>query len=386
MRAPLSRYPPALFSERFHAACQWLDRYVLEWAVEVANELDFARLGGRTLAPAQLCQELGLVTAFEGAATWLLRTLAQGGEVRAAGGAQTECFTLPPAPRPANVPELRREALEEHPSLAATLDLLDAAAAHYPEVARGAKQGEAALLGFGQASLWLRYFDNANEVYAVNNRVAAQRGADLLAHAESAFSILEIGAGTGSGSQALLEELAARGLLARLKRYAVTEPAAYFRRQAERKLANGFAGANLSFGALDMNAPWPEQGFAVGEWDLVHCVNVLHVAKRLSRTLEFARAALLPGGWLVAGECVRLEPRRALAPELVFQLLSSFSEVETDPVLRPHHGFLEPAAWRASFENAGFSPVSIEPELDVIRAVQPGFSVAVISGRRPQPL
>jgi SAM-dependent methyltransferase len=382
MRALLSGYPPTLFSDRFHAACEWLDRYVLEWAVQIATDLGCARLGGREVAPEQLCLELGLLPTFAGPATWLLRTLAQGGEIRALGAGSPELFALPAVLRSAEVAPLRREALAEHASLSATLDLLDAAAALYPGVARGEKNAETALFGFGQAGLWVRYFDNTNEVYSVNNRVAAQRAADLVAGLESEFSILEIGAGAGSGAEALLEELSGRGHLPRLDHYAVTEPAVFFRRQAERKLATRFAGAGLSFGTLDMNAPWPEQGFAAGSWDLVYCVNVLHVAKRLSRTLEFARTALRPGGWLVAGECVRLEPRRALAAELVFQILSGFNEVETEPVTRPHHGFLEPAAWRASFASAGFAPVSIDPELDSIRAIQPGFSVAVVSGRR----
>ena len=68
--------------------------------------------------------------------------------------------------------------------------------------------------------------------------------------------------------------------------------------------------------------------------------------------------------------------------DFVFDFLSSFTDVTLDPVLRPNHGFLSPAAWRASFGAAGFSEVTVLPDVDAVAARFPKFFVGVIVARR----
>ena len=81
---------------------------------------------------------------------------------------------------------------------------------------------------------------------------------------------------------------------------------------------------------------WATQGIAPGEFTLVYGVNVLHVAKDLLFSLRQARNTLAPDGWLVISECVRPSLNQPMYPELVFQILDSFTEVETNPEFRPN--------------------------------------------------
>ena len=101
---------------------------------------------------------------------------------------------------------------------------------------------------------------------------------------------------------------------------------------------------------LDMTKPWDAQGIAPGSFDAVYSVNCFHVAPDLAFVLGQAKTALKPGGVVVVSECVK--PGAHPPPsyvDFVFNFLTSFTDVKLDPVLRPNHGFLSPAAWRASF-------------------------------------
>jgi hypothetical protein len=68
--------------------------------------------------------------------------------------------------------------------------------------------------------------------------------------------------------------------------------------------------------------------------------------------------------------------------DFVFDFLASFTDVKTDPVLRPNHGFLSPSAWRASFAAAGFHGVEVLPDVDAVAARFPKFFVGAVVARR----
>ncbi|HZI63891.1 MAG TPA: class I SAM-dependent methyltransferase, partial [Thermoanaerobaculia bacterium] len=197
-----------------------------------------------------------------------------------------------------------------------------------------------------------------------------------------ALRVLEVGAGAGSATHALLDSLAAAGRLAGPATFLVTEPVPFLRRRAERSL-RGRAGPVPSFAALDIDRDWADQGAAPETFDLVYAVNVLHVARDLLFSLRQAWTALRPGGWLVLGECVRPYPGRPVAAELIFQILERFADVSTDPEIRPHHGFLAPEHWRRALDAAGFAPVEVVPDLIKIRDIYPRFSTGALCGQRP---
>jgi len=275
---------------------------------------------------------------------------------------------------------LRALALNIDPGNAATLDLLDHAAGLYGIVATGEKGGDQNLLGPQGVPLWLNYFHNDNLTYAVNNWVGAAAAADRLS-SRPMLRVLEIGAGTGSATEILLTLLGERELLPRLERYVVTEPNAYFRRCNQRKLAAQYPNLPLEWTTVDLDLPWGAQGIAPGEFDLVYAVNVMHISKNLLFSLNEARSALATGGWLVIGECVRPYDNQPMYPELMFQILDSFANVETDPEIRPNPGFLTAEQWRRAFSRAGFTRTEIAPDIERIREIYPHFFTGAICGQ-----
>src|SRR5262249_10464875 len=235
--------------------CELVERYALGVTADVCERLGVLALLDHPRTVESLCAERGFVPAFARPLRWLVERLRVAGTVaRDQNEARRTAQVVDPDLAP-----IREEGLMTDASYAPAYELLDVAATLYPRVARGEVQAERSL--FLRVSLWVAYFSNANGYYALNNRVAARAAVSHLSR--NPGIVLEVGAGLGSATEALFDELRARGRLGDLVEYRVTEPVPFFRRRAERSL-EAAAGVPLSFGELDVNQPWATQGIASG--------------------------------------------------------------------------------------------------------------------------
>ncbi len=376
----LENYPPSLFSERLHQSIELMERYSIDLAIDLLGRLNVIEQLGDWRSPAGLCHLLSFQPRFSPALGWLLERLLETGCIEARTDDNTRSFHLRHAPWKPELAPLRAIGLNIDRSNAATLDLLDHAAALYPAVARGEASGDQMLLGVQGVPLWLNYFHNDNLTYAVNNCLTAVVAADRLS-SRSRMRILELGAGAGSASETLLRWFGERGLLPRIERYFITEPNAFFRRRAQRELSKQFPDLPLEWGALDLNSQWQSQSVVAGEFDLVYAINVLHISKDLLFSLKQARSALTGDGWLVIGECLRPYVNQPIYPELMFQILESFTDVHVDPDIRPTPGFLTADQWRRVFRRAGFERVEVAPDIESIRELYSHFFTGAICGQ-----
>jgi polyketide synthase PksN len=376
----LKEFPPAIFSERLYQSIELMERYSIELAVDLLGQLNLVEQLGEWRSTDELCGILDFQPRFKLALQWILARLAGTSCLQAQGDGAARSYRLRNTPWKSDLQYLRALGLSIDPANAATLDLLDYAASAYPAVATGRQSDDHNLFGPQGIPLWLNYFHNDNLTYAVNNWIGAAAAADRLSSPPT-LRILEIGAGTGSATEILLTLLGERGLLPRLERYVVTEPNAYFRRCNQRKLAAQYPNLPLEWKTLDLDLPWSAQEIAPGEFDLVYAVNVMHISKNLLFSLKEARSALAADGWLVIGECVRPYDDQPMYPELMFQILDSFTNVETDPDIRPNPGFLTAEQWRRAFLKAGFTRTEVAPDIERIREIYPHFFTGAVCGQ-----
>ena len=179
------------------------------------------------------------------------------------------------------------------------------------------------------------------------NRLAA----DAVAGAISALPdgrrlrVLEVGAGTGGTTAAVLPRLPAGRT-----EYVYTDISAGFFAAAERRFRD--AAADLRFRVLDIERDPVEQGFAAHGHDLVIAANVLHATRDLGDTLAHCRRLLAPSGLLVAVEGT--EPRGWL--DLTFGLLPGWWRF--DDALRPDHALAPRAVWRRALAECGYGEAS----------------------------
>ena len=274
---------------------------------------------------------------------------------------------------------LRAHILAENEDLAPALDLIDAAVAGYPAFLRGERDGGSILFDPARPSLWERYFDNRNPVYgAANTLAAAAAEAALAGRAPAAgLRVLEVGAGLGSATEALIARLGPR-----IGRHLVTDISPGFLRKAKARLESLRPEPSaVEIRLLDLNREPAAWRLERASFDLIHAVNVLHAVADLDRTARGLRELLAPGGALVLGECVRPARGHPVHPELVFLLLDELRAVRLDPERRPEPGFLDAASWRASLAAAGFDDVRLVPEFDRAVAAYPEHSLAAIVAR-----
>lgn len=377
----LKDYPPPVFSERLYQSNELMERYSIELAIDLLRRLEVTDQLREWRSADELCHLLSFQPRFRFAMGWILERLVETGCIEARTEGETRSYHLQNPPWQPELERLRALGVNIDPSNAATQRLLDYAVSLYPAVARREQSGDQNLLGPNGIPLWLNYFNNENLTYAVNNWVSAVLAAECMS-ARARIRILEVGAGGGSGSEALIRWFDDEGLLPRIERYLVTEPNAFFRRRAQRDLTKQYPNLPLGWDTLDINVSWNSQGVAPGEFDLVYAVNVLHISKDLLFSLKQARSALTKDGWLVIGECLRPYVNQSIYPELMFQILDSFTEVRLDPEIRPNPGFLTADHWRRAFARAGFEHTEVAPDIDVIREIYPRFFTGAICGQK----
>jgi SAM-dependent methyltransferase len=349
-----------IFDELVDSASAEVLRRAGEWPV-AAGTTPAALLAARGWAP----RSLPLIE-------FVHRKLAAAGHLVGTAGSYA-----PSGTEPGDLPALEAELAATEPDAAVAAEAVRILVEESGLFLSGEKTGEEILFRPDRLPLWFRYFSNRNLLYSVNNHLGAIALSRLLP--ESGGRVLEIGGGAGSAAEAALAKLGGR-----VSRYLFTEVVPTFLRRGERAArAAASPGVAVEAVKLDMTKPWEAQGVAPGAFDAVYSVNCFHVAPDLAAVLGEARAALAPGGLLVVSECVRpLGNHQPIYVELVFDLLESFTQVTLDPIARPTHGFLTPAAWRASLSRAGFTDVTFLPDAEEIAKSYPSFFVSAVSARK----
>jgi SAM-dependent methyltransferase len=282
-------------------------------------------------------------------------------------------------PGTATVPvwdDVAAELAAREPGAAVAAEILKTLIDEAKKFFAGEATGDEILFAPAQLPLWLKYFSNDNLLYSINNKVGAEALSRLVP--EGGIEILEIGGGCGSGADQVLRTLGTD-----VKRYRFTEVAETFARHGEKAAAAAASpSTTVESARIDMTLPWEAQGVEPGTFDAVYAVNCFHVAPDLDFVIAEAAKALKPGGAVVVSECVRpTKLARPIHAEIIFDFLDSFTDVMTDPVKRPTHGFLTPAAWRATFEAAGLADVTVLPDVDAIAEEYPDFVVGAVIAR-----
>ncbi|KAG6361100.1 hypothetical protein INS49_009324 [Diaporthe citri] len=124
---------------------------------------------------------------------------------------------------------------------------------------------------------------------------------DLLAHKNSDLKILEVGAGTGSTTTAVLDVLSQPSLQApRFSHYDFTDISPSFFADAQDRYAAH--SGRMGFKVLDVERDPEEQGFEPGSYDVVIAAAVLHATSSIDQSLRNVKKLLKPGGQLVFWE------------------------------------------------------------------------------------
>ena len=152
--------------------------------------------------------------------------------------------------------------------------------------------------------------------------------------------ILEIGAGTGSTTQAVLPFLTDYQI-----EYVFTDIGKTFLDKAKQQ----FTHTGMRFAILDIEKDPMTQGFAPQQFDLIIAANVLHATKNLHETLEHVRLLLSAKGRLLLMEGI--QPQSWL--DITFGLLDGWWRFDDD--VRKDSPLIGAMQWKALFKDHNFS-------------------------------
>lgn len=316
-----------------------LETLSLAYILKALCDLGWTCQPGQQFTSATWQTQLGVVDAQQRLLPHLLGMLAQEGVLR-----QTENgWQVMRMPVMVDPQAQHRLLAETFPEAAAELALLNRCGTHLAEVLQG--RCDAVQLLFPQADISsvARLYQDSLTFGGMNarlQRVVAELWRDVPIGRH--LNILEIGAGTGGTTAALLPHLPAAHTT-----YVFTDVSALFTAKARQRFADY---PFMHYRVLDVEAPPDDQGFVAASYDLIIAANVLHATRDLRQTLAHVRGLLRPGGALV---CLEGTTQRRWI-DLIFGLLDGWWRFADQP-LRLAHPLLPVARWRDLLAESGFT-------------------------------
>jgi acyl transferase domain-containing protein len=331
-----------------------LERLARSYVVQAFDALGWRRKAGEQVEIEALRQRLRVVSPHARLFARLLGLLAEAGVLVAAQSKDdTPCWrvvlgandALPDAAL--SDPEaLKTELLAHYPFGRIELELLGRCGAALCDVLRGRADPLALLFAEEGAS--------AGDLYRMSpwarayNSLVASIFAAMVADLPQGrrLRVLEIGAGTGGTTAAVLPALPAGRV-----DYVYTDVSAGFFAQAEARFGRDYP--FVDYRALDIERDPESQGFAPHGYDVVLAANVLHATRDIAATLQHCRSLLAPDGVLVLLEGLR--PQGWL--DLTFGLLDGwwrFADAH-----RAGSALLPATGWRRALAESGFSSTAV---------------------------
>ena len=160
---------------------------------------------------------------------------------------------------------------------------------------------------------------------------------------ERRLRVLEVGAGTGGTTGAVLQALPESRF-----DYVYTDISAGFLAGAAERFG---AETGLQYRVLDIERDPVEQGFPAHGYDVVIAGNVLHATRDIGETLGHCRRLLAPGGLLVALEGLGVQGWL----DLTFGMLEGWWRFAGGADrYRPDYPLMAAVEWRRALDDAGF--------------------------------
>ena len=314
-----------------------LDALSYQYVLRAFADLGWVPLAGERVDAAALAATLGIQGKHRRLLACLLGILAEEGVLRRVDGGWVVLTPLPPA----DVVGAERRIAAQFPTGAAEITVTLDCGRALASTLRG--ETDPLQLLFGPAAL-------ANTERLYTGSPAARTFNTLVARAVMTaigssprarrVRILEIGAGTGGTTNAILEALPEGAA-----EYVFTDVSPAFTARAAERLG----APHRSFRPLDIERDPAEQGMGTERFDIVVAANVLHATRDLRRTAAHVKSLLAAGGILILLEGTA----RYRWVDLTFGLTDGwwrFSDVD----LRAEHALLGAEQWLDLLEASGF--------------------------------
>ena len=255
------------------------------------------------------------------------------------------------------VAEFRKNFEQRYPVCIGLLNFAFACLSHFDELITGQIDVTEVVFKDGAMDLFAEVFKGdtvsdyfnlviAEAVHSVMVRAGEKTSGSMSDAAARKIRILEIGAGTGGTTSAVLDAIEAS---AGAVDFCVTDLSPSLVRYARRRFAGRCAW--VDYRNLDIEDDLSRQGFTAHHYDVIIAANVLHDTRDVEFTLQQVRSLLQPGGILILNEYTSIKDC------LIFSgaLLHGYW-LFRDPQRRIKDScLLGVSQWAAALQHSGFS-------------------------------
>jgi polyketide synthase PksM len=335
-----------------------LGGFALRWLLAILQRMGVMREPGEAYELDELKRRLGLAPKYDRYFEALIRRLEREGLVTLDGRALETTggvrgYALEAVEEQSG--EFRRSFPLRHPACAGLLGFMACCLDRFEEILTGRIDAADVLFQDGDMEVFAEVF-RGDAVADYFNRAAADAVRSAVArlreHAAGRgagtpkIRVLEIGAGTGGTTAAILEALRP---LPDLVEICFSDISPSFVRYARRRFAAAYPW--LQYRTLNIEKDLSAQGFELQSFDVVVAANVLHDTRDIELTLEQTRRLLRPGGLLVLNEFT------AVKDCLFFSgaLLHGYWLFEDPDRRLPDSCLLSPPQWSRALERTGFT-------------------------------
>jgi malonyl CoA-acyl carrier protein transacylase len=335
MNLDITRYP-----ERWAL----LDKLTSAYIISVLHKLGLFQETGEQHSLASLMKRGGFIGSYERLVQHWLNKLVAEKVLRQSG---EEFITLQPLQ--SDLQALRSEAEIAFAGDHIFLDYVNACGADLIPILQGKMSSLETLFPGGEFTRAENLYERAPVSAYFSSIARASLEAFLRVQRSGGLRIVEVGAGTGSTTSALLPVLPLDTT------YCFTDLSELFLSRAADKFA---AFPFVRYGYFNIEREGTEQGYPAGGFDVVVATNVLHATKDIRATIANVRSLLAPGGILILCEVTSHLPWFDITTGLIegWQLF--------DDGLRGDHPLLTAEQWIRCLQAEGFDCVMAFPEVD----------------------
>ena len=326
-----------------------LEQWSRSRALATLEQLGWEREAGAVLDSEDLRQRLGVGEEHKRLFRRILEMLAKSGVLEETdGGFVVKLGPGDPLPdeMPGDMEEFVSGMIERYPHGTNEIGLFRRCGGALAEVLRAQADPLTLLFSSGEPTPGDLYLKAP--VARAANRILKETVRTLVAGLPEGrrLRVIEVGAGTGSATAAILPELPEGRF-----DYVYTDISAGFFAEAEGRFGDG--GGAIVYRPLDIEKDPIAQGYDANAYDLLIASNVLHATRYLEETLAHCLKLLAPSGHLVA-----LENLSGYGwMDLTFGQLDGWWRFADD--YRPHHALASPAVWRRALGDVGFGEVEV---------------------------
>jgi acyl transferase domain-containing protein/SAM-dependent methyltransferase len=339
------RAPVGLDLSGYDRKWQSLERLTVAYATQVLRDAGVFTVAGDRATADELLARLGTAPTYRHLLVRWLERLVASGELRSEGAA---FIADRPLPEP-GIDACWRESERLLDDNRALLDYVRHCGNLLSAVLRGEQSPLETLFPSGAFELADGLYRRSATMRYINDLAASAVQAFVAARGAQPLRVLEIGAGTGGTTAALLP-----CFVPEATRYRFTDVSPFFFDRAREEFGHlGF----IDFGELDLDRELAAQEAAAGGgFDLVIASNAVHASRDLRATMRRLRELVAPGGMLLL-----VESTAHLAWfDMTTGLIEGWQHFADD--LRTDNPLLDAPTWCKALRDAGFDDAGAWPQ------------------------